>query len=47
MNLSVTLEGNPEERPARLAQGNGYALYVPEGFEPLAFASLNSLVNQK
>lgn len=31
-DLSVTLEGNEEQRPAKLVQGNGYALYVPEGF---------------
>ncbi|AWB45636.1 hypothetical protein DCC85_16485 [Paenibacillus sp. CAA11] len=30
--LNVTLEGNQEQRTAKLAQGDGFAIYVPEGF---------------
>ncbi|WP_145409994.1 hypothetical protein [Paenibacillus xylanexedens] len=32
--LEVTVEGMTEQRPVRLAQGDGYSLYV---FEPMAF----------
>ncbi|ANS75404.1 hypothetical protein AWM70_12945 [Paenibacillus yonginensis] len=31
-NLSVTLEGNQEQRPAKLFETEDYGIYVPEGF---------------